>query len=167
MVIEAYIRKLRLPMLDDLFYRALSERTTVTIPYSRIVDFRLRRFLGWRISLTVLCWLPLLAVMSPGAFGLQRGGRYVAEALMMAFMATLLPTVLLTVFIHFWLFAPRFMLIYRRPDGRARSVVFSIRSRPAREAFVRTLEDNRKAAAKAMRIPGAMAGIPTQQSITG
>src|SRR4051812_9631405 len=59
LVIEGEILRFSFPVLDMLFQRALCEWTTITIPYTRIKEFRFSRrwlFRGVMAAFLIILW---------------------------------------------------------------------------------------------------------------
>jgi hypothetical protein len=141
-VIEGHVKRLGMPVVDRFFQRVLSEWTTVTIPYSRILRHRVAHFLVLRVLLTTLLWLPallpLLALVGPGVD--------VGAVLYVAGMLGLLALVL-SLYLNLRFLAPRNYLLYQQADGRRMLTAFRIGSRKRQEAFAALLENNRQAAA--------------------
>ena len=139
LIIEGYLMRLFFPVVDRFFRQALSEWTTITVPYSRILRFKHRPMTLPRVIVTVLLWLPVLlaligAVLSPPA---NDGG-----AGLLVFLILALLILLLTLVCNLWLLAPRSYLWFRQGDGGRALVVFRIRSRKRQKAFVELLRAN-------------------------
>lgn len=141
LVVEGRQKRLFLPVIDIFFQRLLSEWTTATIPYSRIVDFRSSGLWIWRILLTLLVWLPFL-LRSPLSRAVPGGGDWLTNALLG------MPALLLTYLLNAHVLATRSYLLFQQADGRLLLVAFRIRSRKRREEFEALLECNRRAAGK-------------------
>jgi hypothetical protein len=145
LVIEGYRQRLRLPVIDLFFRQALSEWTTVTVPYSRIVRFRPARLLVARLLLALLCWLPALFVLLATVGELMTFNVVLwGDVALMALMA--LPALGLTLYVNSRL-RSRYQLLFRRADGGVSAVALRIPSRKVRKAFAARLEENRRAAA--------------------
>jgi hypothetical protein len=145
-VIEGNVKRLWMPLVDYFFQRALSEWTTVTVPYSCVLRFTHVEYLVVRAVLTVLFWalalLSLLGLSGPQAnvgWVLYYCGVLAALALVM------------TLYLNLRLLAPRDFLVYRTADGRRMLAAFRIRSPQRREAFADLLEKNCRAAAALAR----------------
>ena len=144
MVLEGYVQRFSLPILDVFFRRALSEWTTVTIPYSRIVDYRFR-------SKRLARWLWTLAVWSPVAFlGLVALSNYTkgwnAIDSMVAMMGFSPISVVLTAYFFKEGLTPRNVLQFLPAEGKRKLIVFSIRDKARQRAFHDLLVANRAAA---------------------
>jgi hypothetical protein len=144
LVVEGYQQRFGFPVLDCLFRQALSEWTTVTIPYSRILDYAYRARFWWRAVGVPLLWLPVLALALNGLFD----PRHTVENRIGVLTFTTGLAVAMAVITYFLLteaLAPRNVLVYQQADGQRAILVFSIRSKPRQEAFRRQLEVNREA----------------------
>ena len=64
LVIEGHVKKLSFPFADSLFHRVLSEWTTVTIPYLRIVHWKYVPLYVTRAVVLLVAWLPVLFCLS-------------------------------------------------------------------------------------------------------
>lgn len=146
MVIEGNLKRFSFPVVDLFFNRVLSERTTITVPYSRIEEFTYRAMLGRRIVLTVLFWIPCVLVALPTLVLLVR---WRPDAIDWLYLCTLLGllALVLTLYVH-WRLAGRHSLVFRCADGGSTVVSFRIRSRKRREAFADFLERNRETVAQ-------------------
>jgi len=150
LVIEGDQKVIGLFVVDLFFRQALSEWTTVTIPYSRIVKCQYSRQLLKMLAFFLLIFLPILAIIAlslagEGGFSAQE---WIALVIVAVFM--LIPIGLLFLVFYFVFdIGPRTTLIYRRPDGRSIRIAFRIRPSALREKFLARLEANRKAAANA------------------
>lgn len=142
LVIEGNRQTIGFPVFDFLFKAALSEWTTVTVPYSRIVKCKFTRLWILRVLLIAVIWMPLLIVFI-GAFGAAGPGYY--EALMLVLFGAGFGGVMLYVWMR--MLAARFVLVYRAPNGRRMRTAFRVRPRAVRRAFAERLEANRKAVA--------------------
>jgi hypothetical protein len=140
-ILEGYLKRLGMPLVDLFFLRVLSEWTTVTVPYSRILSYRFinRRVLRYA-SFVVVWMLPALCLLTL----LWETGD-VSPMVYMAILLALL-ALLLTLYLRYRLLAPRNHLLYQRADGRRVSVTFRITSRKRQEEFTALLESNRRAA---------------------
>jgi hypothetical protein len=154
LVIEGYRMRFFFPLLDSFFRQALSEWTTITVPYSRIVRFKHSTRLLLRIVVTSVSWFPfgLLLVLVFLAAG-QEGWAKISAGASYVFGVFAVLALLLTVYCQFRL-APRNYLWYREADGRPTLLVFRIRSRPLQQAFERQLEGYRQAARERGAGPG-------------
>jgi hypothetical protein len=141
LVVECYIRKLALPVVDYFFSQVLSEWTTITVPYSRIVKFRLVRYLLWRIPLTILFWSPvLLFIAAIFTDPKEIAGKILAIGVSGIF------ALLLTAYLNLRILTPRFHVVFLNSDGERWLASFRIRRRKDRYAFLQAVEANRTAA---------------------
>ncbi len=149
-VVEGYQQRFTMPVIDAFFRRALSEWTTVTIPYSRILDYRYRSRRVIRWVLTIAVWLPALLFTFALADNVAKGRAegVVGSAIVLAMSAGLAAVLSLYFFLESC--APRNTLTFRKADGKRASLLFSIRSRPRQKAFRTLLEGN----LNAVRPPG-------------
>jgi hypothetical protein len=140
-VLEGYLKRLGMPLVDLFFQRVLSEWTTVTVPYSRILNYRFinRRVLRY-LSYVVL-WAPPALCLLTLVWETHDVFTPVYTAVMLALFA-----LLTTLYLKYRLLAPRNHLRYQRADGRRVSVTFRITSRKRQEEFTALLEGNRLAA---------------------
>jgi hypothetical protein len=143
LVIEGYQKRLGMPVVDLFFQQVLSERTMLTIPYSRIVRFRYSRRWGWRILWTIVCWLPLLFPLA-----LLTGYSPDREGAVALAIPLLFAGVVLTLYVNLRVLRGHNLLLFRQADGRQALVRFRIRPRKLQQAFQKLLESNRKAAAE-------------------
>ncbi len=144
LVIEGYQKTIGFPVIDMLFQRALSEFTTLTVPYSRIERFQYRRNLWVRITLLALVWSPLSLVLI-GAINSE-------ESWAVSLVAFVIPSIVLfalTIYVVNHLFGPRFDLSYRGIDEKLIYLRFRIRPKAVRLAFADRLSSNRVAASAA------------------
>jgi hypothetical protein len=146
LVIEGYRKRLGLPVVDLFFQQALSERTMLTIPYSRIGQYRYSRRWGWRIFWTILSWLPLLFPLALLAGRDPDPAGAVAFAVPLLFLG-----VVLTLYVNLRVLRGHNVLLFLEPDGRQALLRFRIRPRKLQQAFQKLLESNRKAAAEMAR----------------
>ena len=146
LVVQGHLQKLGMPLLD-LFFRALvSEWSTVTVPYSRILFLRPRRFIVARVLLTLLACLPLLlyfgpwlvtAAVNPGRVPLDGVTAYVA--LLLALLALVLGA-----YVDGWLLVARHYLLFEEPGGSLALLAFRIKSARLRRRFVELVDNNRR-----------------------
>jgi hypothetical protein len=141
LVFEGYLKRLSMPVVDYFFLRILSEWTTVTVPYSRILRFRHVNLWGWRLVLTALFCLPVLLLL-PSAFDAYDDGASLALEVGFALLA-----LVLSLYLNLRLLRPRFQLLFQSADGRQVFVAFRIPSRRRREEFEQLMARNRAAAA--------------------
>jgi hypothetical protein len=140
LVVEGELIRFSFFGIEWLFRRALSEWTTVTVPYSRIVAVRHVRLWLLRIGsvvLTALVWA--LAVSLWRAEPLMAG-----VAVVLGFVGTVLVG-----FINF-LVRSYHRVTYRGKDGRRRLLTFAVRTKRLRKPFLDTLAAHRAAAAAYM-----------------
>jgi hypothetical protein len=151
-VIEGYLKRLSFPVLDWLFQQALSEWTTMTIPYARIVSFQDRNAAGVRM-LRLGCVIVPALVCALGITLSAVAGAQETQGLTEDFFASwayigLMFGVLgllmgMVVWIHF---RPRIKLAFRLADDRLGIVAFRIRPRALQQKFVELVQRNRRAA---------------------
>jgi hypothetical protein len=144
LVIEGEVLKQTMPIIDSIFRRALAGWTTITVPYSRIVEHRHLRRRVMRVLATLLFLFPVLPFVAPPFLSRGRGR---ADAF--AFVPVGVFVGLTLTGLAWWLLSPLERLDFRRPDGRRVRVFFRIRRRKVREEFTELLRRNRAAAAKA------------------
>jgi hypothetical protein len=144
LVIEGYRQRLFFPVVDRFLRLALSEWTTVTVPYSRIVRFTHERRLVARGLALLGVWAPVTPALVLTAGELltapQAAGEEIPALLAMFLGALVLSGLLL------YLLRPRNSLVYRQADGKRALVVFRIASRKRQKAFAALLERNRETA---------------------
>jgi hypothetical protein len=134
--------------LERLFGRALSARTTVTVPYSRLLAVRFRR--RWVLRLTILALLAaFLAVTLQPPWDDPTGMEWVADALIVV------PVALLALVV-WWGIRPSYTIRFRTKDGWRTRLQFAIRSRAVRAEFDAALTGYRKAARIHARAGGGM-----------
>ncbi|MFO0844972.1 MAG: hypothetical protein U0797_21695 [Gemmataceae bacterium] len=143
LVVEGYRQRLFIPVVDAFFRKALSEWTTVTIPYSRILDFRHRPMFWGRVVAALVLWLPVVALLANGLFDARHSETGRAEVVTTA-IALGVGAAVLTPLLLLWALEPRNQLLFRQADGKRALIVFSIRRKKLQEAFVRQLEANRE-----------------------
>lgn len=140
LVVEGYLQRFFFPVLDRFFQQPLSEWTTVTIPYSRVLDCKYDPKTIVRSVLGGLFFLP--AVLALALFALA--GNVGIEALFFSGMLALLGAVL-TGYVCFYRLVPRTYLLFRQADGTRAIIVFRIPSRKRRLEFEEALRKNRAA----------------------
>ncbi len=147
LVIDGDAQRFFLPFFEWFVRGALAKRTLVTVPYSRIVFARRRRYLVGK----TFWWLGGLGVYGWLLFETK-------EAEMLFFFAVVfgLTFLLLGVLVHL-LLRPRFHLVYRQANGNKCRVCFRFTSRKLQREFVRRLEANRVAARRAVTAPAGPA----------
>ena len=144
MVIEGQRQTLSYVVIDFLFQQALSEWTTVTIPYSRIVRCRWStRWIarGLFLTLVVLPAAVALAITAPEMLRTP-------DALSLSMPLLLLGLVLLSAYLLMRILPAQYDLVYRRPNGHPARTRFRIKSRARRREFEQRLESYRQAAAQ-------------------
>jgi hypothetical protein len=175
LVIEGNQKTIGLIVVDLLFQQALSEWTTVTIPYSRVEGLQFKRlWLQKLLFLTpfFLClWLPCLAVTIGGAvvavakpdsfrpktnqsdskLELSSGGASspIEETPWILPLTLGLELAVATaagIFIAVRFLGARHYLTFFRADGQRMLTCFAIRKRAMRKAFEERLEANRQTA---------------------
>jgi len=146
LLVEGYRQRFYFPLLDRFFLRPLSEWTTVTIPYTRILDARhdSRAVAGAVLAglfalLAFVLWLPALFP--------EAAPRLVAWV---APLVLVTPVAMIVVAVTFYLYYVRLRgsnwLTYREADGGRAVLRFRFASRRTRLAFEEALERNRRAA---------------------
>lgn len=142
LVIEGQRKMLALYVVDLFFQQALSEWTMVTVPYSRIE--RCRYYPRWlaRVITIALFTLPTLV-------GLVISVPFLWQTVDFFSLATpvlLFGLLLLSIYVVLRLLPSRYVLQFRRPDGRLVRTHFRIKTRKLRHAFDQRLAANRKSA---------------------
>jgi hypothetical protein len=142
LVLEGYLMRFFFPVLDRFFRQPLSEWTTVTVPYSRIVRFEYapRRVAHW--LLTAVLWLPFAFIAVAFLSHQEQQLDWAEMAYYLGLPALVL--LLLNLLCNYWLLAPRNHLWFRRADGRRVLLVFRIPSRKRRVAFEEQLRAYRQ-----------------------
>jgi hypothetical protein len=142
LVIEGYLQKLSLPIVDMFFRSVLSEWTTVTVPFSRILFLKTRSFVLLRVLLTLVAWLPLVFV----GFTLLTSRRRPGESSgLLEFGLPLAALGALVTFIFNWLLATRHCLVFEEASGSLALVCFRIKKAKLRRRFVELIQDHRRA----------------------
>ena len=145
LVIEGNRKTFGLPIIDLLFQQALSEWTTITIPYSRVESCRHTTL--WKAKIAFLSCVALFVVLPCFAtMGLSLTSGLNADDLVVMALP-LFGVALLTVYVLVRFLGSRHHLVFRRPNGRRVKTSFRIRKRALREAFDQRLAANRRAAA--------------------
>jgi hypothetical protein len=139
LVLEGELLRFRLVLgIEWLFRRALSEWTTVTVPYSQILAVRQTR--SWLVR-------GLLALTVVAAWvGTVLAFRYAPEADPLTGTAVVVVTVLLGYVA--WRVKPTVAVVYRSKAGRRTQVMVWVRRRARRRAFLDALAAHRAAAAR-------------------
>lgn len=145
LVIEGHQQRFFFPVFDRFFRMPLSEWTTVTVPYSRVLRLRYARLLFARILTTLLVWLPFLFFSFVTLMALKEGHGDVGW---MAYVLTLLAAfaLVITLFANLVLFSSRYYLYFRQADGRWALVAFRVPSSKKRQEFEGQLREYRRAA---------------------
>jgi hypothetical protein len=139
LVVEGGLLKVGLLGLERLFRAALTEWTTVTVPYARIDKARLIR---WPLLRLVGGFLLLVVVGLVGVGAIYGGGQGEAAFLTFAVGLTAGGGVLL------WWAKPQYEVRFRAKDGRRRKLRFRIADRRLARQFDDRLRLYRTAAAK-------------------
>lgn len=146
LVIEGYRKTVGYPLIDILFQWALSEWTTVTVPYSRIVKCRYSRRWLMRAIFFLCLQLPVLALFGVSIVWMLLSGYH--EDLAVALTLMTLSAVLFLVFL--WLMIrgipARYNLQFRFPGRKLGATNFRIKNRALGQAFEEKLAANRMAA---------------------
>lgn len=126
--------------LERLIARALSEWSTITVPYGRIVRFR---FLRRRILRSLIVLGFLLVLLFCVFVALSAPNPSMEETFFLLPVAALLA---LLAWVIVRAFAPCHALVYRTKDGKTSRVTFRIKNRKTREEFVALLAEYRSSA---------------------
>ena len=134
-----------MPLVDFLFIDALSEYTTITVPYSRILSFRYDTMALARVILTSICWIPLFILLfsiflAPANYSVTKGN---AVYLIYPGAGCIFVGLVGTFFINRSLVASRYILIFRLKDDKKQRALFRIPSRKKAQAFADQLNRNR------------------------
>jgi hypothetical protein len=126
-----------------MFFRSvLSEWTTVTVPFSRILFLKTRSFVFLRVLLTLVAWLPLVFV----GFTLLTMRRRPGESSgLLEFGLPLAALGALGTFIFNWMLATRHCLVFEEASGSLALVCFRIKKSKLRRRFVELIQDHRRA----------------------
>jgi hypothetical protein len=151
LVIEGHVKKLSFPIVDRFFQTVLSQRTTVTIPYSRIVRWKYSPLYVARTLAALVAWGPVLFCLAIWFKPKVDPEGPLVVAGMLAVLG-----LLETWLIIGRLLAPRNRVLFRRADGGLTMIAFRVRTRRRQRAFAGLLESNRRTAAAgaAVRSPG-------------
>lgn len=143
LVIEGELLRFHLFGIEWLFRRALSEWTTVTVPYSRIIAVRSTR--AWLIRI----------VMVLALFGTWTGAGFLFWLAPTADTFTIIAVSVLTVLLGYVAVRVRPMVavVYRTKAGRRTQLTIWVRKPATRWAFLDTLEGHRAAAARHVAAP--------------
>ncbi len=146
LIVQGHLQKLSMPLLDIFFRSMVSEWTTVTVPYSRILFLRDRSFIVWRVLLTLVGCLPLLIYLGGWLFAAietRDRGRPLDYSLYIASLLGLLAAVL-GLYFNCWSLIPRHYLLFEQPGGRMALLAFRIKKKKLRRRFVELVESNRR-----------------------
>jgi hypothetical protein len=149
LVVEGYRQRLFLPVVDFLFRQALSEWTTVTVPYSRIVRHRYNRKILMRLLVLAILWGPLLLVTAAFTAAMVEKGPGPDSWDVGYFLCMFsLLSLVLSLYLCLRVLAPRNHLWFRQADGSRALLVFRIPARQRQAAFVAQLKQYRDTAAQ-------------------
>lgn len=145
LIVEGNLQRFSMPVIDRFFRRALSEWTTITIPYSRILKYRYtsRSVLGFLVALVF--WAPFVLGLV-GYFA--EGGRGQVSMVVSFALLGMLGSFLVYVAVK-----SRNYLVFRQADGKRALLVFHVRSKARQKAFREQLTANQ--AASQQRVGGA------------
>lgn len=140
LVIEGDLLRFHYLGFERLFAGAVSEWTTVTIPYSRITRVRYRRKLVLRLAIL----LPVLGLAGLIATGILTGAPSAVE------VVTALAALALPVGVLVWLvwkgLGPTYMIQFRAKNGTLTEITLRVKSRALRAEFGDALDRYRDAA---------------------
>lgn len=131
LVVEGELLRFHYFGIELFFRRALSEWTTVTVPYSRIEARRPSRWKAIALALAVVAWVAFLGFVAEDAGDWAGGG--------MCGLAWFLPVLYLL-----WRGRVRHTVTFRGKDGKQRVLMFKVRPKAVRQQFLATLEAHRK-----------------------
>jgi hypothetical protein len=145
MVLEGELLRFRLIFgIEWLFRRALSEWTTITVPYSRIM--RVRRSRTWLTSIILILAIcvvlagPALFILGDvGVFALVAMGAAPPLAIVFGYILVRLRSTI--------------TVVYRSKGGKRTQVTFWVRKRATRRTFLDTLAAHRAAAVQHTPVP--------------
>lgn len=145
LVVEGELLRFYYFGVEMFFRRALSEWTTVTVPYSRIEVRRRSHWKAIALALAVVAWVTFLGFVANDA-GDWGGG--IACGL----------TWLVPILFLLWRGRSRQTVAFRGKDGKLRVLMFKLRPKAVRTQFFTALEAHRKdslahATALAGRVP--------------
>jgi hypothetical protein len=153
LVIEGSQKTIGLFLVDLLFQQALSEWTTITVPYSRVESCRFSRM--WVAKFVFLAPIALFGVLPcvglTAANALIGSGLSAAETAMAALPG--FGFLLLAIYVVVRFLGARHYLVFRRADGQRVLTCFRIRKRALRAAFDDRLVANRRAAGGTLPAP--------------
>lgn len=141
LVFEGELLRFRLFGVEWLFRRALSEWTTVTVPYSRIL--KVRRTRAWLVRL-----VSVLGIAAVWAGMVWMTLEFPAEHLLTELAAIVSTAVTVLGGYALVRVRPTVTVVYRPKTGRRVRVTFLVRRRATRRAFVDALAAHRAAAAR-------------------
>lgn len=146
LVVQGHLQKLSMPLLDILFRSMVSEWTTVTVPYSRILFLRSRSFVVWRVLLTLLACLPLLIYLVSWLIATIENRVRVRPDDFSLYTSVLLGLLagILGLYFNCWMLVPRHYLLFEQPGGRIALLAFRITKGTLRRRFVELVESNRR-----------------------
>jgi len=146
LVIEGDLLRFRLPIIDQFIQRALSERSMLTIPYSRILRHRYCRYWTWKGL--VWGWGGLPFLLLPMALALSTVDSW-RDLLTVDFFVSIalaaVGMILCGVLAHL-LFRSRHVLVFRQANGKCALICFRFTDRKSREKFMALLQANQEAA---------------------
>jgi hypothetical protein len=143
LVVEGDLLLFKFLGLERFFARAMSEYTTVTVPYSRLVAVKPRRKVVLRtlVRLAAAGALVMLALATLDAVWKQSAtAAFVAYGLLAAL-------VVLGAWFVLRHLRPSFTIRFRARDGKQQAFVFAVRSVPLWRTFAAALKTYRDAAA--------------------
>jgi hypothetical protein len=143
LVVEGYLQRFRIPIVDRFIRRMLCEWSMVTIPYSCITRHVYIKYMIPK-TLAILGWLLLVAM--PGYYALLTLSNSANDPswLMLTGVCTVLGGLL--TYLLFRLFQSRQRLDFVRADGSHCSIYFCFSSQKQRLLFTQTLKANRELA---------------------
>jgi hypothetical protein len=145
LVVEGYRQRFFFPLLDGFFRRPLSEWTTVTMPYSRILEARHDSRVRIRLLMGLLFWsVPLFLFLQPAWMpGVASGWIFSAEDIRYFAGMFSLIALILTIYFCCIRLISREWLLYLEKDGGSALLLFHITSAKRRVEFEQTLAQNR------------------------
>jgi hypothetical protein len=144
MVLEGEQLQFQYLGLERFFARAVSEYSTVTVPYSRLTKVKYRRKLVVRGLLVLIGGFFTLLTASAQFQNVGRAD-LVGSVVLFSLISAL---VWLVVFLCFRLVPPTYTVEYRNPDRAKRRFTFAIRTRAVRREFDAVLKKYRESAGK-------------------
>jgi hypothetical protein len=148
LVIQAYQRRLVMPLLDMFFWPVLSEWTTLTIPYANIESLCERRFVLPRLILSFLVWCPVLLFSYLVQLDARpnRSGPLFDNVLV--FFLLCLVALILTLLFNFLLMRPCNYLVFTQGNSKLALICFRIRQRNLQKEFLTKVNVYRRAVAE-------------------